>query len=118
MSFDNTVKQKATRLEDVQGIPSDRALVKAEGTVVGDLAAVAGILAIFSAVGLALAVVLMGGKLTLIVGLVVGIVGFLGFALFAVGMTLISREAAPMIGSIGELLVKLVRAVRRKGNGT
>ena len=117
MSFDKTVKQKAIRLEDVQGVSPDRALIKAEGTVVGNLAAIAGIVAILSAVGLALAVVLKGSSLTLVVGLVVGIVGFLGFALFAVGMTLISRDAAPMIGSMGELLVKLVRAIRRK-NGT
>lgn len=111
--IDRTIEQHATRLF-TKGIPQERADVKAEGTVVGKLAAVAGTLLMCAAAALALVVVLQGGAVTWAVSAVVGIVGFLGFVLFAVGMTLVSREASPMIGSMGELLVKLVRAFRGK----
>ncbi len=111
--IERTIEQQATRLFK-QGIPQERAVIKAEGTVVGKLAAVAGTLLMLAAGVLALAVVLQGGALTWAVGAVVGIIGFLGFVLFAVGMTLVSRDASPMIGKMGELLVKIVRAIRGK----
>ena len=111
--IERTIEQQATRLFR-QGIPQKRAEVKAEGTVVGKLAALAGTLLMLAAAALALMVVLQGGALTWAVGAVVGIIGFLGFILFAVGMTLVSREASPMIGKMGELLVKIVRAARGK----
>ncbi len=109
--IDRSIKEQTTRLFR-QGIPQERAVVKAEGTVVGKLAAVAGTLLMLAAGVLAIAVVLQGGALTWAVGAVVGIIGFLGFILFAVGMTLVSRDASPVIGGMGELLVKLVRAIR------
>ena len=114
--IERTIEQQALRLFR-QGIPHQRADVKAEGTVVGKLAAVVGILLMCAAAALALVVVLQGGAVTWAVGVVVGIIGFLGFILFAVGMTLVSRDASPMIGSMGELLVKLVRPIRGGQNG-
>lgn len=113
--IERTIEQQTIHLTK-QGIPENRAVVKAEGTVVGKLAAAAGTLLMLAAGVLAIAVVLQGGALTWAVGAVVGIVGFLGFILFAVGMTLVSREASPAIGAMGELLVKLVRALRGAKN--
>lgn len=111
--IERTIEQQKIRLAE-KGIPEGRAGIKAEGTVVGKLAAAAGTLLMLLSGALAGAVVLKGGALTWAVGAVVGIVGFLGLFLFAVGMTLISRDASPMIGKMGELLVKLVRAARGK----
>lgn len=114
-AIDRNIEQQATRLFG-KGIPQERAVIKAEGTVVGKLAAITGTLVMGLTAALALTVVLKGGALTWAVGAVVGIVGFLGFILFAVGMTLVSREASPAIGAMGELLVKLVRALRGAKN--
>jgi len=100
-----------------RGIPEPRARLKAEGTIVGKLAAVAGTLLMFVAGVVALIVAGKGNDLTIVVGLIVGILGILGFGLFAVGMTLISRDVSPAIGTLGELLVRLVRAARGRNGG-
>ena len=115
--LDKTIEATAVQLQARHGMSGGRAVVKAEGTIVGKLAAGAGALLMFVAAGLALAVILKGASLTLMVLLVVGVIGFLGLVLFAVGMTLISRDAAPMIAAMGELLVKLVRFGRGGKNG-
>ena len=117
MTFDRTVETHTTTLTN-KGIPVARAEVKAESTVVGKMSAAGGGILILGALGLALAVVLAGGEFTVTVLIGVGIIGFLGFALFAVGMTLISREASPMIAGLGEFVVKLVRALRGKNGGS
>ena len=111
-----TIQQKAVKLTE-RGVPQERAMVKAEGTVVGSAAAFVGMLLAAAAGGLGVVAVLKGVELTLVLALVVGVVGFLGLFLFAVGMTLISRDASPMIANMGELLVKIVRAVRGAKNG-
>ncbi|KKM28054.1 hypothetical protein LCGC14_1568550, partial [marine sediment metagenome] len=46
--IDRTIEQQATRLF-LRGIPQERADIKAEGTVVGKLAAVAGTLLMLAA---------------------------------------------------------------------
>ena len=116
MTFERTLETHAATLRD-KGIPPERAEIKAESTVVGKVAAAGGGLLILGALVLALLVVYKGGEFTVTVLIGVGIIGFLGFALFAVGMTLISREASPMIAGLGEFVVKLARAIRGK-NGT
>lgn len=108
-----TIQRQAVTLTE-RGVPQSRAVVKAEGTVVGKIAAVVGMLLIMASGGLAGLVVWKGGSLTIVVGVIVGMLAFAGLFLFAVGMTLISRDASPMIGAMGELLVKLVRAVTGK----
>ena len=110
---ERTIRQKAVTLTE-KGVPEKRAEMKAEGTVVGVLSAVSGILLSLSAAGTVLTVALKGAALTWAVGAAVGVIGLLGLFIFAVGMTLISRDASPVIGSTGEFLVKLVRAARGK----
>lgn len=106
-----TISMKRVALED-QGVPAERAAVKAEGTIVGTCAAVLGMLGLAIPGGLASLIVWRGGELTIVVGIVLGGIALGGLVLFGVGMTLVSRDAAPAIAAVGELLVKIVRAVR------
>jgi len=105
-------RHKATL--ETQGLPAHRAAVKAEGTVIGKYAAGAGVLLIFFALVLVLTVILKGGDVGIVLGSVIGLFGFFGFALFGVGMTLISRDAAPAIAKMGEMLVGVARIARGK----
>ena len=113
----DTIVRKAVELQD-QGVPMKRAVVKAEGTVIGFIAATLGMLLLTAPAGMAGLIVWRGGELTVVVGVILGGIAFGGFMLFAVGMTMISRDASPQIAKMGELLVKLVRAVRGGKNGT
>ena len=114
--LEKTITRKAVKLEGM-GLPADRAAVKAEGTIVGTCAAVLGMLSMAAPTGMAGLIVWRGGDLTIVVGIILGGIGLAGLTLFAVGMTLISRDAAPAIANVGELLVKLVRAARGLKNG-
>ena len=60
--LDKTIEATAVNLQARHGMSGGRAVVKAEGTVVGKLAAGAGALLMFVAAGLALAVILKGAN--------------------------------------------------------
>ena len=117
MNLNATIERKRVSLSEHLNIPPERAAVKAEGTVVGYLATVGGLLLCLLAGGIVVVLVLTRTDLTLVVGLVVGIVALLGLVVLFVGATLISRDAAPAIGKAGEFIVSLVRAIRGR-NGT
>ena len=114
---EKAIWEKTRTLVTQTGMPPVRAAVKAEGTAVGWLASIAGMLLCLIAGGIVIVLVLTRTELTLVVGLVVGIVAVLGLVVLFVGATLISRDAAPAIGKAGEFIVSLVRAIRGK-NGS
>jgi hypothetical protein len=99
------------------GIPEPRAIVKAEGTAVGFLAAVPGLLLCLGAGATLVLTLLLRVEVTKLVLAGVVLLAGVGLLLVALGFSLISRDAAPWIGKLGEWLVKMVRAVRGKNGG-
>lgn len=116
--MDKTIELNAKQLAAKHGMSPDRAEAKAEGTVVGKLGAVVGLFLMVSPLGLGALIVASGGKLAIpVVVLLLALLG-LGFVLFGLSVSLISRDAAPMVAAAGELLLKLARIARgKKGNG-
>lgn len=111
-----TITTRSKRLQD-QGLPPDRAELKAESTAVGYLAALPGLaLCLVSGLTVILAL-LFDVEVTWKVLAAIGVPAALGLLLVALGFSLISREAAPWIGKVGEWAVKMVRGLRGK-NGT
>ncbi len=99
------------------GVPEPRAIVKAEGTVVGFLAAVPGLVLCLGAGATLVLTLLLRIEVTKLVLTGVVLLAGVGLLLVALGSSLISRDAAPWIGKLGEWLVKMVRAVRGKNGG-
>jgi hypothetical protein len=99
------------------GVPEPRAIVKAEGTLVGYLAAVPGLLLCLGAGATLVLALLLRIEVTKLVLASVALLAGVGLLLVALGFSLISRDAAPWIGKLGEWLVTVVRAIRRK-NGS
>jgi len=106
------VEKKVAELT-AAGIPAERAVVKAEGTAAGWFAAIFGALLGLAATGLAVLLVLQH-ELALVGLIVIGILAGIGFLVFGVGMTLVSRDAAPAIAKAGDLLVAIIGKVRSK----
>jgi len=112
MSWMDQTQQRAAIELQRKSIPKRRADVKAEGTAIGKFVAVVGLVFVAATVGVA--VFFSGGGLTVVELGAVGAIGMLGFLVFGIGMSLISRDAAPAIALAGEILVKVIRAVRGK----
>jgi len=115
MGFMEQTQQQARIELSRKSIPKKRAEVKAEGTAVGKFVVAVGLL--FVAVSVGLAVWLAVDGLTVVELGAMGTIGMMGFLVFGIGMSLISRDAAPAIALAGEILVKVIRAVRGR-NGT
>ena len=106
-----TIEQQRVHLE-AAGLPPARAAVKAEATAVGYFALVPGLLLCFGAGAAFILLLVLRIEVTKLAIAGVGILAVVGLMLVALGFSLVSREAAPWIGRLGEWLVQLVRAVR------
>lgn len=95
-------------------VPTDRADVKTESTVAGWIFATLGFLLMAAAAAFVGFSVFKERPITLVPATLFGGFGAGGFLIFTVAMTMISRDASPMIGKMGELLLKLARGVRGK----
>ena len=112
MNLMDKTQQIARENLQAKSIPKKRAEVKAEGTAVGKLVAAVGLVFVAASVGLA--VILAKDQLTIVELGAMGTIGTLGFLVFGIGATLISRDAAPAIALAGEITVKWIRAIRGK----
>jgi hypothetical protein len=105
--------EKTVALLKAAGVPHERAVVKAEGTAAGWFAAIFGAIWCLAAIAVAL-ILILNHELSLLGLIAIGLFAGLGFAVFGVGMTLVSRDAAPAIAKAGDLLVAIIGKVRSK----
>lgn len=108
------IVEKTTQIrERIPGMSAERAEIKAESTEVGKIGALVGLLLCLGS-GMALVIVAVVAEITIPVVLGVGMLGGLGVVVLFFSATMISREAEPMVGKIGELIVKAIHAIRGK----
>ncbi len=109
--FHKTAVQIQARLEG-QGVPPTHAYHKAQASIVGFVALVPGLLLCLGAGAALILLLILRIEVTKLAIAGVGILAVVGLLLVALGFSLVSREAAPWIGNLGEWLVRLVRAIR------
>lgn len=105
------IVEPATLVEQ-HGMSPERAARKHQSTRAGWLAALLGVLLLLAALGIVLTIVRAGGDIGLITGTLIGGFGAVGFVLFGLGMTLVSRDASPAIDAAGSMLERIIRAFR------
>ena len=96
-------------------MPGPRAANKAESTTIGWLAAIPGLVLLFVAGGAMILMVLNREEHVLLIALAAGF-GFVGLVMFGLGMSLISRDAAPNVAAAGSFLIKVAKLVILRGS--
>jgi hypothetical protein len=102
---------KPAELED-KGLPPKRAQEKYESTTAGWLAVLLGLLLMAGAGYIALVLVQGTRDISVTTVAFIATPASIGLVVFGVGMSLVSRDASPAIGAAGEIVVKIIRAVR------
>jgi hypothetical membrane protein len=96
-----------------QNVPPPRAAVKASNTRAGWFAALVGVVMILASIGIALLLVYRSEPVPFGVVMLLFLFAGMGFAIFGIGMTLVTRDAKA-IGAAGDLIVRGIHAI--KGN--
>lgn len=100
---------------EAKGLPPARAEQKSASTAAGWFTALLGVAIVFAAAYVAFLIVQGDRDISVMVVVLVAVLGFFGLAVFGVGMNLVSRDASPAIGAAGEIVVKIIRALRGGG---
>lgn len=116
MGLDKTIERKAADLTNI-GIPAHRAYAKVEGSEIGKLVAFVGALLCLVAGAAILLALWKNITVGVMLVAVLVLIGGLGLVLMFLGASLISREAEPIIATLGQWIINLIRAGRGK-NGT
>lgn len=110
------IVQKPAEME-AKGVPMPRAEEKYQSTLIGFAGAVLG-LGLLGVSGYGMVLLLNGAREIGVMSVaLIAAPGLFGLVIFGVSMTMVSRDASPALDKMGELVVKIVRAVRGGGGG-
>lgn len=107
----SVVSMTPAQLQD-KGLPPERAEEKSSNTSAGWLAALLGFALVAGAGWVSLIIAQGPREISLMVVLLISVLGGIGCLFFGVGMSLVSRDASPIIAGMGEVLIKFIKAIR------
>ena len=114
MTLDKTITAHAIRLKaQAPEIPDERAQAKAEHTVYGKLLFVVGVALLLAGGAYGFLLVLKGQPLTFVAATFAAGPAVVGVVAVTLGANLMSRDLAPALAKLGELVVSILKA--RKG---